>query len=137
MKKKNLIIALGVTTAALAALVPYRVEKDESEAEEGKTVVKLKSLSYALNVSVEKKKGVDVVLKVPGITSASIVNVEKHIDLPKDEEGPAEEDDGEELVTDEEFDISEEDAEVEEDIADAAEDTAEEAEDTAEEAVED
>ena len=126
MKKKNLIIALGVTTAALAALIPYKVEKEENEAEEGKTVVKLKALSYALDVSVEKEKGVDVVLKVPGITNVSLVNVEKHVDLPKDEE-PEEDDNGEELVTEEEFDISEETEDFAEDIADAAEDIAEEA----------
>ena len=128
MKKKNLIIALGVTTAAIAALVPYRVQKEEDEADDGKTVVKLKALSYALDVSVEKQKGVDIVLKVPGITNLSLVNVEKHVDFPKDDDEFAEDDSGEELVTDEEFDLADESEELAEDIADAAEDIIEDAE---------
>lgn len=132
MKKKNLIIALGVTSAAIAALVPYRVQKEENEADDGKTVVKLKALSYALDVSVEKEKGVDIVLKVPGITKASIVSVEKHIDIPKDDEQAVEEDNGEELVTDEEFDLGDEIEEAVEDIADAAEDFIENAEEALE-----
>ena len=132
MKKKNLIIALGVTTAAIAALVPYRVQKEEDEADDGKTVVKLKALSYALDVSVEKQKGVDIVLKVPGITNLSLVNVEKHVDLPKDDDEFAEDDSGEELVTDEEFDLADESEELAEDIADAAEDIIEDAEEALE-----
>jgi len=88
MKKSTLAITLGAIAVAAAALVPYKVEKEEPEEGGSTTKVKLRALSYALDISVNPKEGVDVTFKAPGIGKGNfnLVNIEKHIDLKKDDE---------------------------------------------------
>ena len=86
MKKSTLAITLGAIAVAAAALVPYKVEKEEPEEGSKTTKVKLRALSYALDISVTPDEGVDVNFKAPGISKVSLVSVEKHIDLKKDDD---------------------------------------------------
>ena len=90
MSKKALFITLGAVAVAAAALVPYKV-KTEKDEENETTTVKMRALSYSLNVKTTAKEGVDVEFKVPNIKNFNIVNVNKHIDLPKKKEEPVEE----------------------------------------------
>ena len=90
MSKKALFITLGAVAVAAAALVPYKV-KTEKDEENSTTTVKLRALSYTLNVTTNADAGVDVEFKVPNIKSFNIVNVNKHIELPKKKEEAAEE----------------------------------------------
>lgn len=86
MSKKALFITLGAVAAAAAALVPYNV-KTEKDEETQKTIgIKLRALTYTLNATANADKtGVDIEFKVPSTKNFSIVHINKHIDLKKDE----------------------------------------------------
>lgn len=86
MKKSTLAITLGAIAVAAAALVPFKVEKEDPEEGSKTTKVKLRALSYALDVSVTPDESVDVSFRTPGISKFNLVNVEKHIELKKPED---------------------------------------------------
>lgn len=91
MSKKALFITLGAVAVAAAALVPYKVKTEKDEETQKTTGVKLRALTYSLNVTANADKtGVDIELKVPNVKNVNLINICKHIELGKKEEKEAE-----------------------------------------------
>ena len=97
---KKLAIALGVTAAVVATLVPYKVEKEEPTEEKKETKVKLRAIAYALDLAVTPDKALDLTFRSPGIGNINLINVDKHIDLSRPESEFVE--GGEEIATEDE-----------------------------------
>lgn len=98
-RKKTIgwIVAGAAAAAVIATLVPYKVEKEDPETEEGTTKVKVRAISYAVELAVTPDKSIDITLKSPGITKKGLINAYKHIELKKPDDEAV--DGGDELDT--------------------------------------
>ena len=104
-RNKAIGIAIaGVAVAAVvASLVPYKIEKEDPEEGGDTTKVKVRAISYAVDLAVAPDKSLDITLKAPGITKKSLINVEKHFDLTKADDDTVT--GGDEIETEDETDL--------------------------------